>query len=207
MYQSIRSRRREEIDGGKGSCFVSFAPEFDRSSLMKTSGLPIKMLIEEEVSKKAQTRHSPPSVIARLMGLDTVPFSHLSHSQRKNVQRYVALAIICRRSTDELPELKDVFEVMESSELKACKNQKDRKGRVSSRHKETDVDFIRQKFMDAKRLSTDEQSSKEFDDAIEVLETNKDLLLDFLDEPNSLFTKHLHDLNCSPPPRQATSQF
>ena len=47
--------------------------------------------------------------------------------------------------------------------------------------------LVRQKFMEAKRLSTDERlrQSKEFQDALEVLSSNKDLLLKILQEPNT----------------------
>ncbi|KAB5519776.1 hypothetical protein DKX38_024095 [Salix brachista] len=61
--------------------------------------------------------------------------------------------------------------------------------------------FIQQKFNDAKRLSTDEKlrNSKEFHEPIEDLDSNKDLLLKYLQQPDSLFTKHLHDLKGVPP--------
>ena len=63
--------------------------------------------------------------------------------------------------------------------------------------------------MEAKRLSTDDnlQNYKEFNDALEVLDSSKDLFLKFLEEPNSLFTKHLHDLerfSLSPGERNAS---
>ncbi|KAH9302505.1 hypothetical protein KI387_014088, partial [Taxus chinensis] len=62
---------------------------------------------------------------------------------------------------------------------------------------EAKMAFVHQKFIDAKNLATDEklQQSKEFLDALEVLQSNKDLFLDFLKEPNSFFAKHLQGLH------------
>ncbi|KAF5959438.1 hypothetical protein HYC85_000647 [Camellia sinensis] len=50
--------------------------------------------------------------------------------------------------------------------------------------------LVRQKFIEAKRLATDEKlrQSKQFQDVLEVLSSNKDLFVKFLQEPNSLFS-------------------
>ncbi|RVW53647.1 hypothetical protein CK203_068953 [Vitis vinifera] len=62
--------------------------------------------------------------------------------------------------------------------------------------------LVRQKFNEAKSLATDEKlrQSKEFQDALEVLSSNRDLFLKFLQEPNSLFTQHLYELQSIPAP-------
>ena len=54
--------------------------------------------------------------------------------------------------------------------------------------------LIRQKFMEAKRLSTDERlrQSKEFEEALEVLSSNNDLLVRLLDSQN------LYELQSTP---------
>ncbi|XP_017698157.2 uncharacterized protein LOC103706730 isoform X1 [Phoenix dactylifera] len=197
----------------------SVAHEFWRSSSKKVNGTPMRMLIDEEVSKDMETRHSSPSVIARLMGLDTLP-PMMVHEQQKNMgSRFQTASSVGfqekyassedhshRSSTDEHQEFKDVFEVIEPSKVKSQKNKPVRKGMVSSEQNEADMDLIRQKFMEAKRLSTDEvlQNSNEFNDALEVLDSNKDLFLEFLQGPDSLFTMHLHDLKCAPPSSHAS---
>ncbi|KAJ6329711.1 hypothetical protein OIU77_011224 [Salix suchowensis] len=64
--------------------------------------------------------------------------------------------------------------------------------------------LVRHKFMEAKCLSVDEKGcqSREFQDALEVLSSNKDLFLKFLQESNSFFSPHLHDLqSMSPSPK------
>ncbi|KAK8950084.1 hypothetical protein KSP40_PGU003349 [Platanthera guangdongensis] len=62
-----------------------------------------------------------------------------------------------------------------------------------------DMDFIKQQFLEAKRLSTDEalQKTKEFNDALNILDSNKEIFLKFLQEPNPLFAKHFHGLKHS----------
>ncbi|MBA0675345.1 hypothetical protein Goari_016894 [Gossypium aridum] len=59
--------------------------------------------------------------------------------------------------------------------------------------------LVRQKFMEAKHLVTDEKlrQSKEFQDALEVLSSNGELFLKFLEEPNSTFSQHLNNFRCS----------
>ncbi|KAH9307448.1 hypothetical protein KI387_035359, partial [Taxus chinensis] len=61
---------------------------------------------------------------------------------------------------------------------------------------EEKIALVRKKFMDAKRLATDVnlQQSKEFLDAVEILQSNKDAFLEFLEQPNSLLAKQIKDL-------------
>ncbi|GJN09112.1 hypothetical protein PR202_ga27088 [Eleusine coracana subsp. coracana] len=71
------------------------------------------------------------------------------------------------------------------------------------------MDLVRQKFVEAKRLASHDNllQSKEFHDALEVLNSNKDLFLKFLEEPNSLFASRsgeLHSVTTSPPRKRIT---
>lgn len=185
--------------------------EFQQNSSKKGSGASIKTLIHEEMSREKKVSRSSPSVIAKLMGLDSLPPPQLASKQQKDTKtsfpkttytsyRNHSLEV----STSEHQEFKDVFEIKDSIRVENHKKQLVSEGRP--KQNETDVAFIRQKFMEAKRLSTDEslQNSKEFNDALEVLDSNKDLFLKFLEEPNPLFTMHLHDLNgFSPAPHES----
>ncbi|KAH0456170.1 hypothetical protein IEQ34_014077 [Dendrobium chrysotoxum] len=56
--------------------------------------------------------------------------------------------------------------------------------------------LVHEKFIIAKRLATNKRliQSKEFKDALEVLSSNKDLFLRFLEEPNSLISKQLEEI-------------
>ncbi|KAG6745031.1 hypothetical protein POTOM_051673 [Populus tomentosa] len=166
------------------------------------------------MSRESESRRSP-SVIARLMGLDGLPqqqssYRHPKKSSENYTQRMVLTEIAqrnrgsygrrsSRKSSKDEQEFKDVFEVldtskMDSSSYSSC-------GNGHSELTAAEMAFIQQKFTDVKCLSTDEklQNSKEFHDAIEDLDSNKDLLLKYLQQPDSLFTKHLHDLQGIPP--------
>ncbi|XP_062188687.1 uncharacterized protein LOC133891972 isoform X2 [Phragmites australis] len=172
----------------------------------------MKMLIDDEVSGDLIPKHTSPGIVGRLMGLDTMPsfgvHSHStysgSHSHNmspgSSSDKYGFYGDVShRRSTDEIPEFKDVFEVMEATRMKN-QSQKSRRSNIYSgldMVNSADMNFVRQKFMDAKRLSSDEsfQRSKEFDDALEALVSNKDFLLKFLQESDHIPTIDLPDLS------------
>ncbi|KAI3412966.1 uncharacterized protein J3R85_016700 [Psidium guajava] len=174
-----------------------------------TSGTPMKKLLANEMMQENGSKRQSPSVIARLMGFEGLPLQQPGHKQQKRhldghqsgrkvekAERSSACSSrrSSRKSSKEEEEFKDVFEVCEMSKLQP--NSYLQRGTARSTATEAEMEFIRQKFVDAKRLSTDDklQDSKEFNDALEVLDSNKDLLLKFLQQPDPLFTKHLHDL-------------
>jgi hypothetical protein len=43
------------------------------SSNKKINGTPIKMLMDQEMSKEVVSKHTPPNVVAKLMGLEALP--------------------------------------------------------------------------------------------------------------------------------------
>ncbi|CAL9144599.1 unnamed protein product [Musa hybrid cultivar] len=174
----------------------SFALEIRQTSSKKASGMPIKELIDKEVSKEKEIRHPLPSLIARLMGLDTLPSS---------VRPQRSVDSCCRttmprqrnhlhpedwsqqRSSGEGPEFKDVFEVMEASKNREQQSHSDSRGMLRCQGNRADTDLVRQKVMDMKSLSNKEvlQNSKEFSDAFD---SSKDLLIG----------KHRPYVNCAP---------
>ncbi|CAN8254632.1 unnamed protein product [Cochlearia groenlandica] len=175
-------------------------------------GLPMKSLLAQEMSKQKESKKRSPSIIARLMGLDVLPPQSSSQRQHKPVENhhqgrtcggssydgYKSL----RRSSKGEQNFKDVFEVLDAKKAESNRNlYHHHHGEVNAANlTQAEMGFIRQKFMEAKRLSTDEKlrHSKEFNDALEALDSNKDLLLKFLQHPDSLFTKHLQDLQSIP---------
>ncbi|XXG85089.1 hypothetical protein AAC387_Pa11g0245 [Persea americana] len=56
--------------------------------------------------------------------------------------------------------------------------------------------FLMQKFIDAKQLLGDESliQSKEFMDALEIMNLNKDLFIKLMQDPNSVLVKHIQEL-------------
>lgn len=221
----------------------------------KAGGLPMKALIAEEMSKELEAKRRTPSVIARLMGLDTFPAEAMlaeniqesdnepqkitsgKHQQQPKpsydagISPQKSRASVCkeisfpkslqkapnhrkqRAPSSDQPQGKHMYEFkneFEASQGSTChdhsKNEQmdelgvhlvEKQMLVHEMLDEAKMAFVRQKFIDAKHLATDEtlQQSEEFLDALGVLKSNKDLFLKFLQEPNSLFAKHLEDLH------------
>ncbi|KAJ9547804.1 hypothetical protein OSB04_020347 [Centaurea solstitialis] len=182
----------------------------------KSNGTPIKMLIAQEMSKEDGPKQSPPNLVAKLMGLDALPQRHQlgSASCRSNprgprnhsgsmdfIQKdHGFLDTRQHNHYQDQGEYKDVYEIWQQS----CKTNGDlpQQGRHKQSKNDKSMALVREKFMEAKRLSTDEKhrQSKQFQDALEVLSSNKDLFLKLLQEPNSLFSQHHHLPSIPPPP-------
>ncbi|CAA6654873.1 unnamed protein product [Spirodela intermedia] len=190
-----------ESDGRIGILHQQRVSAFDnRKSLLKRpNGTRVKSLMDEEIPNQVASRRHSPSVIAKLMGLDSLPAPHSSnlHSRESTASFHKASS---RGSHGEKSrEFKDVFEVMETEKVEK-RSWSAHKGSLKSRQRDTDMAVIRQTFMDAKRLSMNEelQHSQELSDALEVLDSSKELFLKFLEEPDSLFMRQLQDLHPLP---------
>ncbi|KAE9590985.1 hypothetical protein Lalb_Chr20g0113371 [Lupinus albus] len=184
----------------------------------KISGTPIKMLIDQEMSKEIVSKHNPPNVVAKLMGLDALPQgesnlaeerSHRGdYSQRmyghsrtpfkhwKQEDRFMDKEMLheVHPSTEQIAH-KDVYDIWLRSQRK--NNVRDKTQEREKWTEDVNVEkmaLVYQKFMEAKHLSTDERlrQSKEFDEALEVLSSNNDLLIRLLDSPN------LYELQSTP---------
>ncbi|XP_055813068.1 uncharacterized protein LOC129882687 isoform X2 [Solanum dulcamara] len=191
------------------------------SSNRKSNGTPMKMLIAQEMSKEIDSSHNPPSVVAKLMGLDALPQksvpaigSHFGGHSRCHTDSSFSY---CQHENESLTkemqqefhqypeqnEYKDVYEVWQHPpEMNCVRSKSPQKARHDEIGFEKKSAFVRQKFIEAKCLSIDEQlrQSKEFQDALDVLSSNTDLFLKFLQEPNPMFTQHLYNLQSMPPP-------
>ncbi|ESQ52375.1 hypothetical protein EUTSA_v10016240mg [Eutrema salsugineum] len=158
------------------------------------------------------SRSRSPSIIARLMGLDGLPPQSSPHREDKSVENQQRRPIRSEKALGKKTygdhesssrglmdeqRFKDVFEVLDAEKESRSLHQR----RVNANLTEAEMAFIRQKFMEAKRLSTDEKLrySKEFNETLEALDSNKDLLLKFIHHPDSLFTEHLPDLQSIAP--------
>lgn len=200
---------------------VQIVSELQRtSSKRKTNGTPMKMLIDQEMSKEIKSKNEPPNVVAKLMGLDALPRQQ-PHPllQRSNTDGYSRSTFglgswqqegfLDNRMQFEIQqcpernEYKDVYEVRQQPQnTNYVRDKSPQREIYNANTKDGKMALVRQKFMEAKRLATDEKlrQSKEFQDALEVLSSNRDLFLKFLQEPNSLFSHHLSELQSVPPP-------
>ncbi|XP_076908231.1 uncharacterized protein LOC143565003 [Bidens hawaiensis] len=147
------------------------------------------MLIAQEMSKEEDSKQSPSNLVAKLMGLDALPHQHQLDSASRRSQSGPLEFL-----QQEHGGYKDVYEIQQ--------NDSPQKGKSREKQK---MDLVREKFMEAKRLSTDEKlrQTKQFQDALEVLSSNKDMFLKFLQEPNSLFSQNLYNLQSVPPPPES----
>ena len=147
-----------------------YVKESRRSFSKKASGAPIKTLRAEEMSKELEIRQPSSGVIARLMGLDAMPSTHVFCKQQKEMGNFQKTSTIgfqekyvtyddrsFRMSVSEHEAFKDVFEVVETKKAGKHKNQTLRKGMSNSNESDTYMFFIKQRFTDAKGLSTDER--------------------------------------------------
>lgn len=168
------------------------------------------MLIDQELSKDVDSKRSPPNVVAKLMGLEALPQEDPNLAvQRSHRNEY--FQHICGHSVKpfEQWQLEDSFmdkemlhEIRQSPEQVDCKDvyeiwrQSRRASHVREKTPERGRPTEDQKIMEAKHLSADDKlcQSKEFEDALEVLSSNKDLLLKFLASQN------LGELQSTPPP-------
>ncbi|TVU48419.1 hypothetical protein EJB05_08055 [Eragrostis curvula] len=193
-----------------------------RSSSDRSGGTPMKMLIAQEMAREGDTNPKTTNVVARLMGLDSdvdLPKSVMPSSRRSFPDGHLS-ATLARvnnqmsfekhtRSVEDV-EYKDVYEVgYQPPRGEFLSKECLRRRRPNEDHDKRRMDLVRQKFVEAKRLASHDNllQSKELHDALEVLNSNKDLFLKFLEEPNSLFANQsgeLHSVPTSPQRKRIT---
>ncbi|KAJ1261297.1 hypothetical protein BS78_09G017900 [Paspalum vaginatum] len=189
-----------------------------REGLSKDSGV----VFPKEAPEQVEFTHCSPGIVGRLMGLDTVPrpkkvLSRCQSDTRDNLQRQ--LSGVVREaahassggldvSSGELPALKDVFEVTEMENMVMHEPLQPGDEESCLANIESGLEFVRQKFLDAKRLATDEghMNSREFSEALEILHSKRDVFLEILQENRTAvsgFSGHIlshSGLQCSPHP-------
>ncbi|XP_030549436.1 uncharacterized protein LOC115754534 [Rhodamnia argentea] len=185
---------------------------------------PMKMLIAQEMSREMESKHCSPNVVAKLMGLDGLPrqnpdlladvsplrnysspclipqeIPYQSWLQEDTFVHEQDASFKCR----EIDDYKDIFEVEKiSQKTNSAREMSPHMGKYGGKGREKRRMVIQQKFMEAKCQATDEKlnQSKELQDALEVLNSKRVFLLEFIKEPNNLFSKHLQELEstCAP---------
>ncbi|KAL6903539.1 hypothetical protein ACP4OV_004352 [Aristida adscensionis] len=181
-------------------------------------------VLAKEMPKELRSEKKPPSVVARLMGLeDGLPAQEsVLHSAKRHLKKshshdelaetnmqvqhreqyYSSMTNMCPKET---VQFKDVYEINEGPlRTYHLQDQTFPRGMPSRSRSDIRMEIVRQKFMEAKRLATNDNllHSKEFQEALEVLSSNRDLFLKFLEEPNSILSKQLAGLPRTPAPTQ-----
>ncbi|EOA29545.1 hypothetical protein CARUB_v10015415mg [Capsella rubella] len=152
------------------------------SKAKETTTESIKKLIAQEMSKELvedrQTQSSN-NVVAKLMGLETATPRSRSRSS--------SLTCVGSNETGKFHKHHREDEIWDQ------KANLSRKGKCDASMSDKQMDLVRRKFMEAKHLvTTDDKTlhrSKEFQEALQVLSSNKDLFVKFLQESNSLFSQ------------------
>ncbi|CAH8322602.1 unnamed protein product [Eruca vesicaria subsp. sativa] len=169
-----------------------------RNASSKASGTPMKKLIAREMSKEVEPKQSPTNVVAKLMGLETLPQTVTQRSKSRSYSHsspnhpVTSMDVEVQMYQDLSREYKDVYETWQSPQkMSRSRDSSPRKGRYDENATEK---LVRQKFAEAKRLVTDDSlhQSKEFQEALEVLSSHKDLFVKLLQESNS-FSQQLSD--------------
>ncbi|KAK9733838.1 hypothetical protein RND81_04G096000 [Saponaria officinalis] len=181
--------------------------ELQRSS---SNRKPVKMLIAQEMSKDVDLRHNTnnnsSNVVAKLMGLDTLPKQQPDKCYARKCRSEIPIGywqeedgFYAEKVNNDIHshqmqnECKDIHEILQQSQRTDCRRDKSpQKGRSNENVNDKRLTLIRQKFVEAKRLATDEKlrQTKEFQDALDVLSSNGDLFLKVLQEPTSLFSQN-----------------
>ncbi|KAL2540713.1 Protein of unknown function (DUF3741) [Abeliophyllum distichum] len=179
----------------------------------KSNGTPMKMLIAQEMSKEVDSKRSPPNVVAKLMGLEALPQQQPNSATQRSYYRgysqsHSDIPMGFREQQNEFfhyaepNEYKDVYEIRQESQKANCASDKSPlQGRYEETMNDRKIAAVRQKFNEAKRLSTDEKlrQSKQFQDALEFLNSNKDLFLRCMQETNPVFSPQCNHLQSIPP--------
>ncbi|CAK8571684.1 unnamed protein product [Lathyrus sativus] len=153
------------------------------------------------MSKEKNSKHNPSNLVAKLMGLETLPkgepnlskdysqeiYGHLGWplKHRKVEDRFMMCNKEVHHSSAEQIGYRDGYETWLQSH----------RGRWREDFDEGKMALVHQKFIEAKNMSTHEalRQSKQFEDALDILSSNNDLLVRFLD------SQKLYQLPSSPP--------
>ncbi|KAF5763127.1 hypothetical protein HanXRQr2_Chr15g0676721 [Helianthus annuus] len=151
-----------------------------QSDVTRTSLVDDQMDDKEIVSDSRKSNGTP---IKMLIAQEMLKEDDCKQSPSNLVAKLMGLDALPNQHQPGSASHKDVYEIRENDS-----SQK--------------LALVREKFMEAKRLSTDDKlrQSKQFHDALDVLSSNRDSFLKFLQEPSSLFSQNLYDLQSVPPP-------
>ncbi|KAG8060731.1 hypothetical protein GUJ93_ZPchr0002g24840 [Zizania palustris] len=193
-------------------------PTTKRSSspTKRSGGMPVKMLMEQDMWKEGMSGEEPLNVVARLMGLNdaAVHQSDLISGRRSNKECRSCGFDENRQNLKPKMESKcHQNEKVETHSEHTFDGFSDRTSIMISRRNqyqgkeppcEKRMTLMREKFAEAKRLATDEKllHSNEFQEALQFLSSNKDLFLKFLDEPNPLLSNYTYEFQPITPPSE-----
>ncbi|OIW01666.1 hypothetical protein TanjilG_04634 [Lupinus angustifolius] len=156
------------------------------------------------MSKEKDTKHNPPNLVAKLMGLEAFPSGELNLAIDRSQKNYysqnvygfhsgsplnkeISMLHEVHHASPEQVSYRDIYEKWVQNSQRTTSHVRGKTG--LTKWSEEDVDgkkmaLVHQNFMEAKRMLADERlrRSTQFSDALEVLSSNSDLLIKLMDE-------------------------
>ncbi|KAL6591498.1 hypothetical protein ACP70R_028021 [Stipagrostis hirtigluma subsp. patula] len=185
------------------------------SPTKRSGGTPVKMLMEQDMWKEGLPDEEPLNVVARLMGLNDPVQQSDFISGRQLDKEYRSCGFEennrnlkptkeskCHQSQKAATRHQHIWSGFQ--EQPSVINSNKSKYQVKEPYCEKRMSLVREKFAEAKRLATDEKllHSREFQDALQFLSSNRDLFLEFLDEPNPLLSSSHYEFQPVTPPSE-----
>ncbi|KAG8071452.1 hypothetical protein GUJ93_ZPchr0006g44038 [Zizania palustris] len=199
------------------------------SPYRKSIATSLKMLLANEMTDKVKPKRKPPSVVARLMGLEEDLPSNgpvLHHAKRdfrksQSCNQLKATNKVLKQQEQhhsvtsmtqdihpicqEAVGYNDAYDLSEEQSRKSYFQEKALQKGGSSGNTSDRMDILREKFRDTRCFGTGEKALhlKELQ-ALRLLSSNKSLFLKLLEEPNSSFSRQLNRLhtNAASPQRK-----
>ncbi|KAH6813727.1 hypothetical protein C2S51_022745 [Perilla frutescens var. frutescens] len=175
--------------------------EFKNSfSKRKSNTTPMEMLVAQGKSNEVESRQDPPNLVAKLMGLEALPHQEpnsavLRNHSRGHPRSRSDIPMSCWEKQDEFFHYSDPNEYKVDCGIWQRSQKSPHVARCEENVNDRLMGLVRQNFIEAKRLSVNEElrQSKQFQDALEVLSSNKDLFLKCMQEPPcSMFSENLY---------------
>ncbi|KAI3721511.1 hypothetical protein L2E82_32525 [Cichorium intybus] len=190
LNRKILQHRSSPSDGITDHNLFTF--EVGQTSSKQGYGTPMKTLLAKEMLNEASAKKRSPSLIAKLMGLDGLPSPQPIHRQQKklldnsqNKRNEKLFSHQHKKTTIEQQQFKDVYVDPEASHAgNQCYSSPLNSKRRSTKQ---DLGYIQERCDEMLRESIAIKSK------LERVDSNSDLMLTFLQKPDSLFVKHLHD--------------
>ncbi|KAL7612209.1 hypothetical protein Lser_V15G08493 [Lactuca serriola] len=172
-----------------------FTFEVGQTSSKQSYGTPMKTLLAKEMLNETSAKKRSPSLIAKLMGLDGLPSPQSIHKQQRklsdNKRNEKPLSHqFNKKTTIEQQQFKDVYEDPEASH--AGNHHYPSPPNSKRRSTKQEFGYIQERCDEVLRESI------AFKSKLERVDSNSDLMLTFLQKPDSLFVKHLHDQQSIP---------
>ncbi|XP_066327932.1 uncharacterized protein [Miscanthus floridulus] len=194
----------------------------DNSSSRKSNATSLKMLLEKEMSKEAESKRRPPSVIARLMGLEEdlptkEPIVHHTVSdlsgdlnatnntlQGKECHQFIMLKTQNDQCCHEKIDYNDVYEVSEGQSGTGYFHDRTSQKGWCLENKSKQLDVAQDKIMEPEHFAIEEKllCTKELPEALVFPCSNRDLFLEFPEEHNATFSRQSSGLHANRAPPQ-----